>query len=207
MRDTDSQRESTTTREPTDASTESTDSEGIPASTESTDSEGTAVPAESTTIEGTTTPTEHPNDPAAPHPRTDGGTVAATDAPATDHAEVDYLEREVNIFTPSTPFMRDHLRVVWAMFAAWTVVVFGPVTATALAPDVMTSITIIGFPLHYLTTAIGAPTGALVLSFVYARKRDQLDEKYGIDHGTGAAGESDDDAPAEPTAADGGVEQ
>jgi len=149
----------------------------------------------------------HPRDAAAPHPRADGGTVAAGDiASATSDDEVDYLDREVNIFKPSTPFMRDHLRVVWTMFAAWAVVVFGPVTATALAPDTMTSITIVGFPLHYLTTAIGAPTGALVLSLVYARKRDQLDDRYGIDHGTDAPDESEEDAPPEPAATDGGVD-
>jgi putative solute:sodium symporter small subunit len=152
-------------------------------------------------------PTEHPRDAAAAHPRTDGGTVAAGDlADSTSGEDVDYLEREVNIFSPSTPFMRDHLRVVWTMFAAWAVVVFGPVTATALAPETMTSITVIGFPLHYLATAIGAPAGALVLSLVYARKRDQLDERYGIEHGTDAAGADDDDAPGEPTATDGGVD-
>jgi putative solute:sodium symporter small subunit len=144
---------------------------------------------------------------AARHPRTDGGTVAAGDlAGSTSDDDVDYLEREVNIFSPSTPFMRDHLRVVWTMFAAWALVVFGPVTATALAPETMTSIVVIGFPLHYLATAIGAPAGALVLSLVYARKRDQLDERYGIDHGTDAASADDEDAPGEPTATDGGVD-
>jgi putative solute:sodium symporter small subunit len=138
-----------------------------------------------------------------PDNRTQTSDRTATDA----HEDVDYLEREVNIFKPSTPFMRDHLRVVWAMFAAWALVVFGPVTATALAPEAMTAVTVLEFPLHYLLTAIGAPGGALVLSFVYARKRDQLDEKYGIDHGTDAAAPEDDDAPAEPAATDGGVEQ
>ncbi|MFC4448796.1 DUF4212 domain-containing protein [Halorussus aquaticus] len=108
---------------------------------------------------------------------TDGGVAAGRQT-------ADYLDAEVNIFKPSTPFMRDHLRVVWTMFAAWALLVFGPVTATYLATDFMTSVTVIGFPLHYLLTAMGAPAGALVLSFVYARKRDQLDEKYGIDHST-----------------------
>ncbi|MFC6954375.1 DUF4212 domain-containing protein [Halorubellus litoreus] len=199
MRDTDSQRESTTARDRTTGRGSTT--------TDASSGERDGAATEDGDAAATDAPTEHPHDPAAPHPRTDGGTVT-TDTPATDSGEdVDYLEREVNIFKPSTPFMRDHLRVVWAMFAAWAVVVFGPVTATALAPDAMTSITVIGFPLHYITTAIGAPTGALVLSFVYARKRDQLDDEYGIDHGTDAAGESEEDAPAEPTAADGGVEQ
>jgi putative solute:sodium symporter small subunit len=129
-----------------------------------------------------------------------------TDYQATDaEADVDYLDQEVNIFKPSTPFMRDHLRVVWAMFALWAVVVFGPVTATAIAPGVMTDVTVLGFPLHYALTAIGAPGGALVLSLVYARKRDQLDDKYGIAHGTDAP--ATDDEAAEPAATDGGVDE
>jgi putative solute:sodium symporter small subunit len=145
----------------------------------------------------------HPHDAAAPHPRA-GDPTSDSGPVRTDGGQeaVDYLDREVNIFKPSTPFMRDHLRVVWTMFALWAVVVFGPVTATALAPETMTSITVIGFPLHYLLTAIGAPGGALVLSFVYARRRDQLDAEYGIDHGADAtAGE---DAAPEPAATDGG---
>jgi putative solute:sodium symporter small subunit len=126
---------------------------------------------------------------------TDGGV-------ATTRETADYLDARINIFRPSTPFMRDHLKIVWTMFAAWAVFVFGPVTATYLATDFMTSTTVMGFPLHYFLTAIGAPTGALVLSFVYARKRDQLDEKYGIDH---SAERPEPDAPA--AAADGGTDQ
>jgi putative solute:sodium symporter small subunit len=157
---------------------------------------------------------EHPHDVAAPHPqesttsnpRTDGGAVAASGVAAPGRDDVDYLDREVNIFSPSTPFMRDHLRIVWAMFAAWTLIVFGPVTATVLAPGTMTSITVLGFPLHYLATAIGSPVGALVLSLVYARKRDQLDERYGIDHGTGDDAATSDGGTDEPAATDGGVD-
>lgn len=117
------------------------------------------------------------------------------------HEPAEYLHTEVNIFRPSTPFMRDHLRLVWGLFAAWALVVFGPVTATYLATDVMTSITVLGFPLHYILTAIGAPFGALALSAVYAHKRDQLDEKYGIDHGT-----TPSDVNADTAAVDGGAE-
>ena len=126
---------------------------------------------------------------------TDGGVAASRQT-------ADYLDTEINIFNPSTPFMRDHLRIVWTMFAAWAIFVFGPVTATFLATDFMTSTTVMGFPLHYFLTAIGSPAGALVLSFVYARKRDALDEKYGIDH---AAERPEPDAPT--AAADGGTEQ
>jgi len=126
---------------------------------------------------------------------TDGGVAASRQT-------ADYLDTEINIFNPSTPFMRDHLRIVWTMFAAWAIFVFGPVTATFLATDFMTSVTVMGFPLHYFLTAIGSPAGALVLSFVYARKRDALDEKYGIDH---AAEQPESDAAAAAT--DGGTEQ
>ncbi|NHN43304.1 DUF4212 domain-containing protein [Halorubellus sp. JP-L1] len=138
---------------------------------------------------------------------TDNRTRTSDRTATESHEDVDYLDREVNIFKPATPFMRDHLRVVWTMFAAWALVVFGPVTATAIAPGLMTDITILGFPLHYAATAIGAPTGALVLSFAYARKRDQLDEKYGIDHGPDATNGDEEDAPAEPAATDGGADQ
>ena len=135
---------------------------------------------------------------------TDGGT--ATQA-AQSHQNTDYLDQEVNILKPSTAFMRDHLRMVWAGFIAWALIVFGPVTLTAIAPELMTStiVPVIGFPLHYFLVALGAPTGALVLAAVYARQRDKLDEKYGIDHSTGGP-EAADEEPSDATAADGGVD-
>lgn len=95
---------------------------------------------------------------------------------------VDYLDAEINLFSPATPYMRDHLKVVWSAFVAWLVFVFGPVTATAIAPDLMTDTIVLGFQLHFLLTALGAPFGALLLSVVYAWQRDRLDEKYGISH-------------------------
>ncbi|UPW02173.1 DUF4212 domain-containing protein [Halorussus gelatinilyticus] len=138
-----------------------------------------------------------PGEPRRGAERTDGGVATGS-----RHADTDYLDAQVNIFKPSTPFMRDHLRIVWAMFAAWAVFVFGPVTATYLATDFMTSTTVLSFPLHYLLTAVGAPSGALLLSFVYARKRDQLDEKYGIDHSAGAT-----TGDGEAAATDGGSDR
>jgi putative solute:sodium symporter small subunit len=129
----------------------------------------------------------------------DGGVAASG---SRSHRDVDYLDREVNLLRPSTPFMRDHLRIIWTGFAAWALVVFGPVTLTAIVPDVMTTtMPVVGFPLHYFLVAIGAPVGALTLAFWYARKRDALDEEYGINHGTTADGP--DGAP-EGTATDGG---
>ena len=131
--------------------------------------------------------------------RADGGTIAQA---AESHRNVDYLEREVNLLHPSTPFMRDHLRVIWTGFIAWALIVFGPVTLTAVVPGVMTSpIPVLGFPLHYFLVAIGAPGGALLLSVWYARKRDALDQKYGIRHGDEDAGGAGEDT----VAADGGT--
>lgn len=131
--------------------------------------------------------------------RTDGGVAAQEQA-------VDYLETEINILSPSTPFMRDHLRLVWGTFVAWVLVVWAPIIATWLAPDTMTAtIPGLGFPLHYFLVALGAPTGALVLATVYARQRDKLDDKYGIDHSTPVetgSGETEDAA-----ATDGGVDR
>ena len=134
----------------------------------------------------------HATDDAA----TDGG--RATDDAATDggvatgaaqrHNDTDYLGAEVNILNPSTPYMRDHLRIVWTGFAIWVLAVWGPVTLTKLAPGVMTqTMPILQFPFHYFLVAFGAPTSALILAFWYSRKRDALDEKYGIDHGDTAA--------------------
>jgi putative solute:sodium symporter small subunit len=132
----------------------------------------------------------------------DGGTTQA----AQEHRNTDYLDREVNILKPSTAFMRDHLRVVWAGFIAWALIVFGPVTATAVAPEAMqATIPGLGFPLHYFLVAFGAPTGALVLAAIYARQRDKLDRKYGIDHSTAAT--DADEAAGETAVADGGVEE
>ncbi len=133
---------------------------------------------------------------------TDGG-VAGQAGQA--HRNTDYLNAEVNLLNPSTPFMRDHLRIVWTGFVIWVIAVWGPVTATYLATDVMTSqMPVLGFPLHYFLVAFGAPTSALILSFWYSRKRDALDEKYGIDHETvSSAGRESGDAAA----ADGGVDE
>lgn len=126
-----------------------------------------------------------------------------TPDPATVHRNTEYLDAEVNILRPSTPFMRDHLRLIWVGFLAWVVVIFGPVTATYFAQDTMTSVTALGFPLHYLLVAVGGPSGALVLSILYSWRRDKLDEKYGIDHARTATREAD--PGSEPTATDGGT--
>ncbi|WP_117364144.1 DUF4212 domain-containing protein [Natrarchaeobaculum sulfurireducens] len=119
---------------------------------------------------------------------TDGGTET-----------VDYLDEKIHMFKPATPFMRDHLKVIWGLFAVWVIFTFGPVTATAIAPEAMTGTYVLGFQLHYFLTALGSPIGALVLSAVYAWRRDLLDAKYGVDHETETAADS-----GQAVAADGG---
>ncbi|SFK68686.1 putative solute:sodium symporter small subunit [Halogranum rubrum] len=131
----------------------------------------------------------------------DGGTLTQA---AQAHQNTNYLDEEVNLLNPSTAFMRDHLKVVWIGFIVWALIVFGPVTATLVAPEVMTTtMPVLGFPWHYFLVAFCAPTGALILAAIYARQRDKLDEKYGIDPSTPAPTESSESADAAAT--DGGV--
>jgi putative solute:sodium symporter small subunit len=142
--------------------------------------------------------TSEPADGSNDDVRTDGGVAA-------QEKSVDYLETEINILSPSTPFMRDHLRVVWGGFIAWLIITWGPFLATVAAPDTMTTtLPVIGFPAHYFLIAFGAPTGSLILAAVYARKRDQLDEKYGIDPTQTENVQSSGEATA---ATDGGVDE
>ncbi|PSP88133.1 DUF4212 domain-containing protein [Halobacteriales archaeon QS_4_69_34] len=122
---------------------------------------------------------------------TDGGHATGR-SPGADAsaASTDYLAAKVNLLSPATPYMRDHVRIIGTGFVIWFVAVFGPPTLTAIAPGVMTApMPVIGFPLHYFLMAIGAPTTGLLLAYWYVRKRDQLDEKYGTRPGTeGEAG-------------------
>ena len=114
-----------------------------------------------------------------------------------------YLDEEINIFKPATPFMRDHLKVIWGSFLLWILVVFGPTTATLLAPDLMTGTTVLGgFPLHFVLTAIFTPLAALLLSVGYAMQRDRLDSKYDISHEVDADAEGEGDSST--VATDGG---
>lgn len=129
----------------------------------------------------------------------DGARTAETDGGvAARSTQTDYLDARINLFKPSTPFMRDHLKLVWGSFVAWALFVFGPVTATAIAPELMTETMVLGFQLHFFLTALGAPFGALLLAGIYARRRDTLDRKYGISH------ENESPDAARTPAADGG---
>ncbi len=126
---------------------------------------------------------------------------AVTDGGIAESGE-GYLDAEVNLLSPSTGFMRDHLKLVWTSFLVWILVTWGPVTATFLAPETMTSLSIIGFPAHYFLVGFLAPTGSLILAAIYAHRRDKLDERYGIDTGATSEAPSGSD---EAAATDGGV--
>ncbi|ELY44483.1 DUF4212 domain-containing protein [Natronorubrum sulfidifaciens] len=128
-------------------------------------------------------------------PQPDGGTATGTEGAQT----VDYLDEEINLFKPATPFMRDNLKMIFGLFAVWLAFVFGPVTASYFAPEFMTETRVLnGYPLNFFLTAIVAPAAALVLSAVYAWYRDKLDTKYGISH------ETEEETGAAATATDGG---
>ncbi|QSW98122.1 DUF4212 domain-containing protein [Haloterrigena alkaliphila] len=136
----------------------------------------------------------------------------ATDGGLSDverEQQIDYMDVEINLLKPATPFMRDHLRIIWIGFGIWVLTTFAPITATRLAPDLMTSqMPLIGFPLHYFLLAIVGPGAALILSVWYARKRDQIDEKYGIEQGVAEPETTDTDSvPDDAAATDGGVEE
>ncbi|NKE35903.1 DUF4212 domain-containing protein [Natronococcus sp. JC468] len=141
---------------------------------------------------------------------TDDSRDIATDGGLSDverEQQIDYMDVEINLLKPATPFMRDHLRIIWTGFAIWVLTTFAPITATRLAPDLMTSqMPLIGFPLHYFLLAIVGPGAALVLSVWYARKRDQIDDKYGIEQGV-VEPETTDSVPDDAAATDGGVEE
>ena len=139
----------------------------------------------------------------------EGGTELKTDGGMSDverEEQIDYLDVEINLLKPATPFMRDHLKVIWTGFIIWAITTFGPITLTAIAPGVMTqAMPIIEFPLHYFLIAIMSPSAALILSVWYARKRDQIDEKYGIEQSlTGDTPEAET-AEEDVAATDGGA--
>jgi putative solute:sodium symporter small subunit len=138
----------------------------------------------------------------SPPPQSERGNDIQTDGGVADTERDDYLDVEINLLRPSTDFMRDHLKLVWTSFIVWIIATWGPVTATYLATDTMTSASIIGFPAHYFTVAFLAPTSSLVLAAIYAHRRDKLDEKYGVD--TSSRSETPS-GTEEAAATDGGV--
>ncbi|WP_121742320.1 DUF4212 domain-containing protein [Natronorubrum halophilum] len=144
------------------------------------------------------------------HNMRDDNHEIATDGGMSDverEQQIDYMDVEINLLKPATPFMRDHLRIIWIGFAIWAITTFAPITATRIAPDVMTTqMPLIGFPLHYFLLAIVGPGSALLLSVWYARKRDQIDEKYGIEQGV-VETETTETVPDDATATDGGADE
>ncbi|MFC6767874.1 DUF4212 domain-containing protein [Natrinema soli] len=146
------------------------------------------------------------------HDMSDDTHEIATDGGMSDverERQIDYMDVEINLLKPATPFMRDHLKIIWIGFGIWVLTTFAPITATRLAPDLMTSqMPLIGFPLHYFLLAVVGPGAALVLSVWYARKRDQIDEKYGIEQGVAEPETTDTDSvPDDAAATDGGIDE
>lgn len=131
--------------------------------------------------------------------RTDGGM-----SDVEREEQIDYMDVEINLLKPKTPFMRDHNRVILTGFTIWVLTTFGPITLTRLAPGVMTQpMPIIQFPLHYFLIAVVSPGAALLLSVWYVRKRDEIDEKYGIQQQVNT--EEEPTGADDAAVADGGV--
>lgn len=104
--------------------------------------------------------------------------------------EVDYMDREINILRPATPFMQANIRMIVVLFVVWAIFVFGPVTASLFFPELMTETRVLGgYPLNFFLTALVAPGAALGLAGVYAWYRDRLDDRFGVDaEGSGTDG-------------------
>ncbi len=96
-----------------------------------------------------------------------------------------YLEAEVNLLKPYTPYMRDNLRIIWTIIIIWVFTTFGfPIIVWLTAWDPLgegplTAANYMGWPVHWFLTALIAPTSALVLCIIFCIRLDQLNRKYG----------------------------
>ena len=129
---------------------------------------------------------------ASENAETDGGTATVREG----GQKIDYLDEEIHIFKPATPFMRDNLKAIFGLFGLWLLFVFGPPVASYVAPEFMFETRVLGgYPLNFFLSAIVTPAAGLVLCAIYAWYRDKLDDKYDITHeteaGSGAAAAAD----------------
>lgn len=62
-------------------------------------------------------------------------------------------------------------------FVIWFIVSYGAV----FFAESLSSVSILGFPLHYFMGAIGALATFIILLFVNAIVGDRIDKKYGVD--------------------------
>ncbi|MGG0716172.1 DUF4212 domain-containing protein [Robertmurraya massiliosenegalensis] len=74
-------------------------------------------------------------------------------------------------------YFREKNRNIIIYFIVWFIVSYGVV----LFAEPLSSVTIIGFPLHYYMGAQGAVLTFIILLFVNAKLGDKIDQKYGID--------------------------
>ncbi|MDF1508182.1 DUF4212 domain-containing protein [Robertmurraya sp. DFI.2.37] len=74
-------------------------------------------------------------------------------------------------------YFREKNRNIIIYFIVWFMVSYGVV----LFAEPLSTITFIGFPLHYYMGAQGAILTFIILLFVNAKLGDKIDQKYGID--------------------------
>lgn len=73
---------------------------------------------------------------------------------------------------------RENMRLVVWLLVIWAGVSYG----TAMIVNTLNGVKIFtGFPLGYYMGAQGSLAVFVVLIFVYARKMEQIDKKYGVD--------------------------
>ena len=99
--------------------------------------------------------------------------------------EKEYLESEVNLLSPQTPFMRDFLKLSMPLVIIFVVTILGGPALVFLAaenPDgtgPLTEATILWFPAHWFIMAWVVPVIPFILAIVFAIQQDKLWQKYG----------------------------
>lgn len=72
---------------------------------------------------------------------------------------------------------RENVRLIKRLLLVWFLVSYG----AALVVEVLNRITFLGFPFGYYMAAQGSIAVFVVLIFVYARKMEEIDRRYGVD--------------------------
>lgn len=102
---------------------------------------------------------------------------------ASNDMEKEYLEKEVNLLNPQTPFLKDFLKLSVPLLIIFVVTVIAAPAIIFLAaenPDgtgPLTEATILWFPAHWFIAAF-TPVIPFILCIVFAIKQDKLWDKY-----------------------------
>lgn len=90
----------------------------------------------------------------------------------------------VNFFRPRPGFMRQQVRFIWIMLAAWGLFAFGFqfllvfLQRNPVGQGVLTQTTLLGFPFHFWFTGQFLIVWFILLCFLFNLFIDRLNEKY-----------------------------